>query len=86
MPASPQSPATPKPKAERGPNAAHLLLKSIRNAVEAGVPASTISAMIDMALGAEGAQQAPGWKMVSGALNNATAAAKPATPAEKPSA
>jgi hypothetical protein len=64
-----------------GPNPAHVLLTSIRNAVAAGVPASTITPMIDMALGAEGAQQAPGWRMVAGALDNATKAGTPATPA-----
>jgi hypothetical protein len=68
----------PKSATDRGPNPAHVLLTAIRDAIDAGVPAATVVPMINMALGATGSSQAPGWRMVSGALDMATAAAKPA--------
>jgi hypothetical protein len=77
MPASQPKPATAKrTNARTGPNAAHQLLTAIRDAVDAGVEAAKVSAVIEMALGAEGAAQAPGWRMCAGALTNYTAAAK----------
>ena len=80
MPAQPKSstPATDKPKAERGPNAAHLLLASIKSALAAGVDGTKLVPILDMALSATGAQQAPAWKMCAGAIDSYTKAVTPA--------
>ena len=64
MPAAKPSDKKTATKRE-GPTPAHLLIASIRDAVEAGVDRDKIVAALDFARGASGASQAPVWRAVS---------------------
>jgi hypothetical protein len=62
-----------------GPSPVHVLLTSIRAAVAAEVPAAQIVPILDMANSAEGASQAPAFRMCAATLDGYVKAVKPAT-------
>lgn len=64
-----------------GPNPAHTLLNSIRDALAAGVPADKIVPVIDMARNAVSVSQAPVWRSCASTLDEyAKNASGPAEP------
>lgn len=71
-----QSGTSKQPVKREGPNITHQMLSTIRDAVAAGVPSQQLLPLIDMALSAKGVQQAPGFRMVMDAMQNATKAAQ----------
>ena len=56
-------------KKREGPNWSHVLLRSIKRAIQAGVDTERIIMMIDMADEATGTEQAPAWRNVTRTLN-----------------
>jgi hypothetical protein len=81
--AKPTTPATDKPKAERGTPPAHILLAAIKHACDARVDYAKISSALDFAVAAHGAAQSSAWKTVANMLDTY---AKDAKPTETPSA
>lgn len=65
-----------KKSSRSGPNPAHTLLKSIRDALDAGVEPAKIVPLLDMADSAVSVSQAPVWRASAAALDEYTRLAK----------
>ena len=68
------------PKKRTTPMPAHILLKSISDALAGGVNRAEILTLVNMARMATSTQQSPVWKMVAEALDTATKAANGTKP------